>query len=57
MQLLEFTLRGVVVALIAAVLGVVFVGAVEVIGAYMDPGRRQAISHRTWRENLRHLLQ
>jgi hypothetical protein len=32
------------------------IGGIEVIRAYRDPARRQAITHRSWRENLHHML-
>ncbi len=56
MQLIEFALKGVGFAVVAALLGVVLVAGVEVARAYSDPERREGISHRSWRENLRQML-
>lgn len=56
MQMIEFAMKGIGLALLAGILGVAVVGGVEVIRAYLDPARREGISHRTWRENLRQML-
>jgi hypothetical protein len=56
MDIAKFVLTGVLVAIGAGVLGTTIVGLVEILRAYMDPTRRDAITHRNWRENLRHML-
>ena len=56
MDLLKFVVTGLLVAMGAGVLGTAVVGLVEVIRAYLDPARRDVITQRNSRENLRHML-
>jgi cbb3-type cytochrome oxidase subunit 3 len=53
---LQRILIGLAWAFATGVIGIFFVAGVEIIVAYRTPSRREAVRHRTWRENLHHML-
>lgn len=56
MAAVVFVLTGLGLAVLAGLIGIVVVAAVEILIALHDPVRKRLIQSRSWRENLSAML-